>query len=120
MQSRFTPIPASHLQKSKVPTAILSTTAKAAERQRKKAAEKEKAAGGAAAAAPAAETSKPVEGEAGLCAAHGGVQVAAPATGAFVAPLSALASQPLQVADLASLPVLACPSPRPPPPTSSP
>ncbi len=49
-----------------MPTAILSTTAKAAERQRKKAAEKEKAAGGAPAAPPAADASKPAEGEAGL------------------------------------------------------
>ncbi|GFR48946.1 hypothetical protein Agub_g10960, partial [Astrephomene gubernaculifera] len=52
--------------KSKVPTAILSTTAKAAERQRKKAAEKEKAAGGAAPgdaeAGKAAAESKPAEG----------------------------------------------------------
>ncbi|KAG2490998.1 hypothetical protein HYH03_010670 [Edaphochlamys debaryana] len=48
--------------KSKVPTAILSTTAKAAERQRKKAAEKDKATGGgAAAAAPAADAAKPAD-----------------------------------------------------------
>ncbi|GIL52990.1 hypothetical protein Vafri_8707 [Volvox africanus] len=43
--------------KSKVPTAVLSTTVKAAERQRKKAAEKEKAAGGSGGAAVAAAAS---------------------------------------------------------------
>ncbi|GLC33568.1 hypothetical protein PLESTF_001799400 [Pleodorina starrii] len=50
--------------KSKVPTAVLSTTAKAAERQRKKAAEKEKAAGGAS-AAPAAAAAAPAAEAAG-------------------------------------------------------
>ncbi|GIL83332.1 hypothetical protein Vretimale_11311 [Volvox reticuliferus] len=56
--------------KSKVPTAVLSTTVKAAERQRKKAAEKEKAAGGGTAAAAASVAPS---------AAGGGVSEAKPA-----------------------------------------
>ncbi|KXZ53597.1 hypothetical protein GPECTOR_6g514 [Gonium pectorale] len=70
--------------KSKVPTAVLSTTHKAAERQRKKAAEKEKAGGAGGDAAKAAADAKPAEGgdkmetdEAGAAAGGEGAKKAA-------------------------------------------